>query len=95
MKKVNFALLAGLIFLTTAVPGYAILRDDIGYVYGKVIQHDKQNSQITVSDYYTGKDMTFTVNEDQIQMLQKDKEVALTFDLISNDVKFLRIVEPK
>ena len=96
MRKILFTLLAGFILFTAAaVPGYALLRDDIGYAYGKIIHHDKAGSQITVSDNYSGQDMTFTVSEEHNQILQKDKEVALTFDLASKDIKFLRIVEPQ
>ena len=92
MKKILFALLTGFV-LFTAVPGYALLRDDIGYAHGKIIQHDQANSRITVSDNYSGQEMTFTVSEEHNQILQKDKEVALTFDLVSKDIKFLKIVE--
>ena len=96
MRKTLFALLAGFILFTAAAaPSYALLWDDIGYAYGKIIHHDKANSQITVSDNYSGQNMTFTVSEEHNQILQKDKDVALTFDLASKDIKFLRIIEPK
>ena len=95
MKKNLFIILALISFsLSSITPGWALLRDDIAVAQGKVISKDIARNEITIADMYSGEKKIFVVSEDHANSLNPDDEVFITFQIGSNEAKFLRLVHP-
>ncbi len=76
-------------------PSHAQLRRDIGVVKGKVTLVNHQTNEVTVWDYDSGSEQSFSADQSTLGTLLRDQEVIVFFKKGTRIARNIKVVEKK